>query len=1281
MEEAQKRMVEQQKALYESHVAKNRVLAAEMQKDIDALNRKIRQQKEYITGLSTSVMNLSQASYKDLTITVKALKRELRSGNIERGTEKWKILTEALRQANQELKNIREESAAVDKEVGKSSIWTFLKKFNDIGFAITNFFGMEQGISGIISKVQSLAQESMEVAKNAEGIELAFNRINKPGLLANLRKETHGTIDDIQLMQQAVKFQNFDLPVEQLGKLLAFAQQTAKDTGQSIDYMVNSIVDGMSRQSVKILDNLGLSATKIKEKVKETGDFTTGVIAMIEERMDGMGEYTDTAADRAARATARVVNAQKELGEQLLPIRSELASVFGQAKLGMLNALTWILKNRDAFAALGKAVVVWAATMTAAMLVDKAATVQAKLHAAAVAVNAAVTKAWTAATNVLKSSLEAVKLVMALCTGGTNAYTAALERAKAASMTNPWTALATVLLTVGTVIYGVVKHLQNQKKAAKEAADATNIFVLNQKNMQAITKEANQKVAEEITRIDVLYRKLKDSKAAYGERKSALEEIKKLVPDYHGALTKEGELINDNSKALRDYCDNLIKAARAQAAFQKMAELQSKYLDSQTLRDDTRNNQYELIGKMSQYGFDPTRGDRLQYVAGQGTYVAGKPDRTLSSAETRQLNFYIKQYNANQKIIKQEESKLSLLQQQSEALQSQVDVAATGGGGSGGNSGGGGKTTTSTGGTGGKTTLEDALKEQEDAITKSAERAQIVLTLKYRQSLVSYSDYVAQQTKITRDSLAERVQLYIRSNATNLDAYYKALKDQSDFDDEQNKAKAKKDEVAIEQERLRKTYAAKQSIFDQTELDNKLFEIDQAALLERLKLYKEGTKEYEDIADKIEASEQSHQQKLQEQWKKSLEDARSKLQQYRKDMGKETLAEQEIAEKEAARNLFQTLVDNGEMTKDEYDEVIEYIKNKYKNLRAEQNSDATLKSQGADMLQKAKTRANVSGSESSGDSSVVGIFSAFNAVKQQKQINEALDQLYNEDKTKYAQVQEAKRQLSQETTDKIIAGAQAALGGISNILSSASSYAQACSDLETARISANYQKQIDAAGNNSKKRERLEKKRDKELAKAKTKANKKAMKIEIAQALAQTALAAITSYASASKVSWILGPIAAALATAAGMMQIATIKKQHQAEEAGYYEGGFTSGANYRRKAGVVHEGEFVANHQAVNNPQLAPTLNLLDWAQRNNRVSSLTAEDVSRANGGGAPTVVAPTNVTVTTDNSELRDTLDNTNETLDRLGDKIERMHIDFSVEEFKRAERHWNVLQGNK
>lgn len=182
-----------------------------------------------------------------------------------------------------------------------------------------------------------------------------------------------------------------------------------------------------------------------------------------------------------------------------------------------------------------------------------------------------------------------------------------------------------------------------------------------------------------------------------------------------------------------------------------------------------------------------------------------------------------------------------------------------------------------------------------------------------------------------------------------------------------------------------------------------------------------------------------------------------------------------------------------------------------------------------------------------------------------------------------------------------------------------SAYAAAERDLEVAKVTESYDKQIEAAGKNSKRAQQLEKKKQADIAKIKSAYNKKAQTIEIAQAIASTAMAAINAYASASKVSWILGPIAAALATAAGMLQIATIKKQHQAEAAGYYEGGFTPrDRNSRREVGVVHANEFVANHEAVANPNLAPVLRMIDEAQRNNTVGSLSAEDVSRAIGQG---------------------------------------------------------------
>ena len=192
------------------------------------------------------------------------------------------------------------------------------------------------------SAIKSLVDESVQLAKAGEGIRIAFEKLNNPGLLSNLKEATHGTVSELELMKAAVKFNDFKLPVDQLGTMLAFAQQKAKDTGQSIDYMVDSIVTGLGRKSLMILDNLGLSAAEIKEKMAETGDMTKAVGEIIREQMEKAGEYVETAADRSAKATADLQNAMMKLGETFGPITQNSDSLWNSIKIGAINALNYV---------------------------------------------------------------------------------------------------------------------------------------------------------------------------------------------------------------------------------------------------------------------------------------------------------------------------------------------------------------------------------------------------------------------------------------------------------------------------------------------------------------------------------------------------------------------------------------------------------------------------------------------------------------------------------------------------------------------------------------------------------------------------------------------------------------------------------------------------------------------------------------------------------------------------------------------------------------------------
>ena len=141
------------------------------------------------------------------------------------------------------------------------------------------------------SELGDMVKQGIELARAGEGIRIAFERLGRGDILDGLRQATHGTVTDLELMKAAVKFNDFKLPLDELGVMLAYAQQKAKDTGQSVDYMVESITNGLGRQSKPILDNLGISAKEIEERMKSTGDFTKAVGEIIREQMAKAGDY------------------------------------------------------------------------------------------------------------------------------------------------------------------------------------------------------------------------------------------------------------------------------------------------------------------------------------------------------------------------------------------------------------------------------------------------------------------------------------------------------------------------------------------------------------------------------------------------------------------------------------------------------------------------------------------------------------------------------------------------------------------------------------------------------------------------------------------------------------------------------------------------------------------------------------------------------------------------------------------------------------------------------
>ena len=289
-----------------------------------------KQTEEYVRelGKMNTTAKTARGSIGEMSSAFVELSRiEKQLTDQERQSPVGKALTESLSQLRQRTIDAKNELQGLEsqlKNVGDAKQLDGGGLFGGDGIkGMLQVFGgnimtkAAEFVSNLGSEVLTVMNESAQLAMQAEGVQMAFARLGDGSILEGLREATHGTVSDLELMKAAVKFNDFKLPVEELGTMLAFAQQKAKDTGQSVDYMVDSIVTGLGRKSLLILDNLGLSAAEIKEKMKETGDMTKAVGEIIREQMKKAGDYVETVADRAKQANVDLENAMLDLGNAM----------------------------------------------------------------------------------------------------------------------------------------------------------------------------------------------------------------------------------------------------------------------------------------------------------------------------------------------------------------------------------------------------------------------------------------------------------------------------------------------------------------------------------------------------------------------------------------------------------------------------------------------------------------------------------------------------------------------------------------------------------------------------------------------------------------------------------------------------------------------------------------------------------------------------------------------------------------------------------------------------
>ena len=866
-----------------------------------------------------------------------------------------------------------------------------------------------------------------------------------------------------------------------------------------------------------------------------------------------------------------------------------------------------------------------------------------------------------------------------------------LKKLYAVILANPYAAAAVAVAALVGIIADLVRR--------------SNEATVAQKAMASIEHDATVKAELERQKIEELRKKIHDNNLELDQRRHYIEELQKIVPDYVAKISEEGRVYEESTEALDKYIQKIKEKAMVDGAKKKMeelseerAELVAKRLEQAEKNKDIKKRQQtgprgaipgsvgiwdnkaeetvsDAAGEALLKSIDDKIAETDKAIELMGK-VAEDAVKTVKEAgggdkdNEGNKNYDTRSYWEQE--LKDRRAKLKALREDAKATAADIEDAAKS------VKEAEDKMEIFTGAkAGAKQEREEdrARRERErkanDAAKAETEQQLAELTHRYAMGQILYCDYIDEQERLQLEGIERRMLIY----RTESLEYQKLNRKREELllngSEESRKLTLAQMKQGHEQRLASIEEQAWRENMTEQQKNEMIFLEDMRFMDEQRILYRRGTLERINLEREIEERDQQHRLQRQQYYQQQLEQAREQL------MGLGSDRQKELALK-GLQEMYDALKASGVIQEQEYQEMVLAVKAQYANYQTQSEHDQQVGSNALKVAQ-SNARQNIDNSgSSSANLPIVGDIMLYQSTMEQ------LKQMYQNDEMTHAQYLAAKQQATAQFCESLASQMQAAYNAVNQVMSAASSYFSAQQEYETSLVQKKYEKQIAAAGNNQKKVKKLQEQQQKEEAAIKTKYAKRAAAIQMAQAVAQTAIAAINAYSSAAAipvVGTVLAPIAAAMAIAAGALQIATIKKQQQAQEAGYYEGGFTGGRRYRKEAGVVHEGEFVANHKAVENPAIMPFLNFLDQAQRNNTVGSLTSADVSRS--VGSTQVVTPI-VNVQNNNDELRDTVEASREATEMLVQKLDDgiesyMVVDDNDVEFlyRKLKRHERLI----
>ena len=144
-------------------------------------------------------------------------------------------------------------------------------------------------------------------------------------MLKKMKKLSQGTISDLKLMEQANTAAMLGLPIDRMGDMMKIAMSAAQATGQSMEFMTQSMVTGLGRQSKMILDNLGIvfSAEDANKNYAKSQGIVGRALTDAEKKQAFINEALRVGTENAEKAGSGALN---------------LSQMFDKMKAGAENA-------------------------------------------------------------------------------------------------------------------------------------------------------------------------------------------------------------------------------------------------------------------------------------------------------------------------------------------------------------------------------------------------------------------------------------------------------------------------------------------------------------------------------------------------------------------------------------------------------------------------------------------------------------------------------------------------------------------------------------------------------------------------------------------------------------------------------------------------------------------------------------------------------------------------------------------------------------------------------